>query len=361
MTALKHYPFTGYTLFALGLLLGTVVTYVLLLSEYQQQQQVITEHVQSLTNNAAQEAVDPLFRKDLLSLQTLMHRLSSNPYIASADIQSIDQQTLAHSGLQQRKLTQQHTHFKAAITLSDSIAGFVSVTSITPGNDPYFTLFLSLITSCVVVLIWPLRHLFVQVSATLSRVEQTQNSESEIEDTPILTQENETEEPTVDNEQAYLAVVVKNMATLQQQLSGTMFRQTVSALETRIQQIAALYGAHHTDWREDRWIITIVNEQHLDACFNACCAGRLILDLASIINKVPVDICVQVSAQEQDLEGIDMPFVGLAFNCHDDNEETLNEKLEWIAVSEEDTQRKLVSAFKAPYETLLQRQMAQFK
>jgi len=167
------------------------------------------------------------------------------------------------------------------------------------------------------------------------------------------------EDPLLAN--AFLAVSVKNAELLKQQLSGSAYRSAWSTLDNTLRKISGVYGAFDCQTEGGRYVFHFFSESQDDAIFHALCAGRVMLDMAGIINRVPFDLSAQASGSEIDSREIDMPFVGLALSVDEEQPEQLQDKVELIELSSEDSGRLLVSGFKEHYELLLKKQMKQLK
>lgn len=313
---------------------------------------------QALANNAARDAIDAMFRSDLLQLQTMLQNVVQNPGIVSASVHSVENKVLVQAGTQ-AVLSENHRTFEAAITLPDSVAGFVSLQVKTYENQQAQVLFFLFILTGAAWIAWKLYNdkniEFIKTNP--ANTEPYEDLEAEHEEA----EEERYDEPAAVSINACLAVCVKNAEVLKQQLSGPAYRECIAEFERKIKNIGALYGAIDCKAGSDRYFLLFHSEDRDEAIFSAVCSGRVILDLAAINKRVPLDLSAQVSSDSAELENISMPFVGLAVSRSEAISAAIHEKVELIEISQEEQNRLLVSGFEASYEALLQKQMAQFK
>jgi hypothetical protein len=315
---------------------------------------------QSLANNAARNAIDAMFRNDLLQLQTLLQGVVQNPMVVSASVHSVENKILVQAGSNGLEAAQNLNSFEAAITLPDSVAGFVKVDTLSTPTTFFSSVFSFFIVVCLAWIGWILyRDQNIVLSDRTSPhtlTSSSADSSSVEEDTDEI--EEEVEAPQAN---ACLAICVKNADVLKQQLSGSAYREVIFKLEQTLLKISKIYGAIDCIPKHNRYIFRFFSDERSDALFQAICSGRVMLDLAGIIKRVPFDLSAQVADDETELHDVDMPFVGLAVTRGPDASELLTDKVQLIEISTEQQDRLLVSGFENHYEVLLQKQMAQFK
>lgn len=317
---------------------------------------------QTLANTAAREALEATFHGDLVSMRAIMENSANQAHVLLASIHSVDNKLLVQAGTGTQFLPEDAPNYEATITLHDSLAGFVTVT-LEPlhwASNRYVVGLFSLLGLSVFIFIGCLvrdKNVSIQLRAKPSS-EAFPSLSTDIEDT----RENNTAESThTDAAPAYVALCVKNISVLQQQLNGKMLRATLAELSRVMENIGHLYGARNCHWLGDRYLITFQAGSQADALFNAACSARLMLDLAGIVNRVPLDLAAQLSLSEQALREINMPFVGLAIDTNAAGCEELAEKVEYLEIGDENPERKLIADFVAPYKALLQKQMHQIR
>lgn len=327
---------------------------------------------QALAKGAAREAVEAMFRKDLVSLRAIAQATANNPSVLRVSMRSVEQETLVQAGPVRRDLPQTALSFESTIALHDSIVGAVVVTIESRHfaySHIYTFLFFAILLFTAVLFIWTawkqgeLEKLFdfiAKEKAVLQSLKAA-NKHAENDETK---DESESENETADGQavehfHSYLALCVKNVMVLQDQLNGETFRNTFSLLEKRIHQVGKPYGLQSCRWVKDRYLLTFSANENDTPLFHAACAGRLMLDLLGIINQVPLDLAAQISLEEAHLTQIKFPFVGLAIDTHNDLS-SLENKVEYIQLSEDDD-RQLISRFSEPYAELLKKQTNQLQ
>lgn len=363
---LKHKP----TFFVLGVILGIALVILPMqskLSERAHSHQ--NQYGTALVNAAAREAVEPAFRKDLISLSVIVEAVASNPEVLQAAIYNVEGRVLVQAGKESHELDKDKEVYQATISLQDSVAGIVTVTL--SKSEPDAALKLSFYY--LLIALGLAYSLYQAIRLQVIRFEH-----SDI-DTPALEhgltidandsssaepEQEETEsEPNIDSEPeqalAYATLCVKNVGTLQQQLNGETFRATFRKLEQKLSAICQLYGSTTCYWERDRYVVVFASVLESDALFNAACAARLMLDLTGVTNRIPLDLSAQVSLEQANTLADPMPFVGLAVHEAKQAFTYLEQRVKLLEISDEDTTRRLIESFEQPYSELLKKQTAQ--
>jgi len=318
---------------------------------------------QALADSAARESIEAVFRNDLVSLRAVIQSIADNPLVVRTSVRGIDQQTLVQAGPLLHELPKSAQTFESSITLHDSIAGIVTVTISGPPYNPlWFVLYCVTVFVCLGFLLAnllkaPLAQIMQQYKAQQADSENTADKSAPSTENEA---ENEAHQPLPKANYAYLSLCLKNVEVLKHQLNGATFRKTFKELEEKVFSIGNLYGLHESRWQDDRFLLCFKSHDEESALFNAACSARLLLDLAGIINRVPLDLSAQISLSEHELTDVDMPFVGLAIAESSPGPELLDSKVEYLHISEHES-RKLISKFVEPYADLLKKQMEQFK
>lgn len=322
-------PIPRLSLIAIGVLLGLSVC---LAPTVQQVDNLISEqradYGQALANSAARESVEAAFRQDLISLRVIAQAVANNPHVARATIHNVEGKILVQAETEKHLDQRQLYSYQATVALQDSVAGVVTVSiKSSAWKEPLAGWFYKiLILLCLGTIAWQTYTQRVFAFHGLALFKQrghatTQRSnddlsgesndeefdENEREDTANINlglseltdgaladdeynkdnkiTENSDLPDTADNTptgNAYAALCVKNVATLQQQLNGEVFRKTFTSLEAKLNHIAELYGGQDCHWENDRYLIRFNASQQEDALFHAACAASLMLDLSLI-------------------------------------------------------------------------------
>ncbi len=360
-------PLSRKATFFIGVTVGILLLYLLLLRSADKLiDQQNSTYGQSLANAAARESVEDLFHQDLVSMRANLQSVVDNPGVLTATIYDVENNLVVQAG----KSQPEGIDFSAPITIHESLAGYVTI-KLNPETWPAgrpMQLVQIIVFSCIA-----LAALFIYMSKSIQWegialpdkwrfLARPPNAGTEDD---ITQDENEphseANEISVRNK-AYVALCIKNIGTLQQQLNGSAFRNTFNLVEEMIEAIMHLYGADDWRWHNDRYLIEFQTEgENNQALFNAACAAQLMLDLCGIINRVPLDLSAQIALHRNDLTETAMPFVGLAVDRLAADADCLKPKVEYLDLGEEAPSRLLIKHFVGPYNDLLQKQMEQIR
>lgn len=319
---------------------------------------------EALVQATAREAVEAAFQQDLISLSAILESVVSSPKVQQAAIHSVEGRIMVQAGKDQFQEDKRANAFQATISLQDSVAGVVTLKT-TPTN------WSSLLSSRLYLAIATLSFLFsafiTYVNGTFS-LKQFRSAKFNSESISTPDDQNaelasdafldEPEEAAI-SEPAFATLCIKNIATLQQQLSGDSFRTTFRKLESKLNHISQLYGAVECHWERDRYFIEYRAAKPEDALFNAACATRLMLDLAGITNRIPLDLSGQISLARENTLVDDMPFVGLAVHQAQDAFAMIEDRVELLELGDNLGSRRIISIFFQPYDELLKNQTSQ--
>ncbi len=336
--------------------------------------QSIDHYGNALSSLAAQQAVDATFNHDLVRLQVILQDVVRNPNVSLAQIHDVENKLLVQAGDSLPTKEAQQV-FTSAITLHHSIAGYVSVTV----NEQSWSLAPAMLL--VTALVGLLAALAIWSLATNKAIEWTQpvrqtKTPDKNGDTSLGNETDDEDENTdTENKEGfdtapikipepelpcvYAVIHIKNLNVLQQQLNGASFRDTVARLEHIMRDVMALYGGHKFELKDNYYILSFnTHDTRGEALFNASCGAYLILELAGILDKIPLDLAALVSANADDTTPEKLPFAGLILEAMAGAEELINRRVEFMELGTEDG-RRVIANFKQPFDTLLENQRKQ--
>lgn|GEM_PF-3417043 len=365
MLSIINHPPSRSALFALGLLVGIAIVLLPQRDQAESHASMHDDHYgNALAKSAAREAVEATFRKDLISLSAIAESVANNPRVEQVNIYDIEGRVLVQAGLEKHLVSDSAQTYQTTIAMQDSAAGVVAVT-LAPLNwqgKRWQPIYFLIMLIAFAYLVWRLYvDNFINIKS-LTKNWASNHEANENDDALTLPSEallDDDNESDAEPEVAYAALCIKNVGVLQQQLNGETFRKTFNQVEQKLNKIGQLYGALDCHWEQDRYFIKFGAAQESEALFNAACAAKLMLDLAGITNRIPLDLAAQISLQKQNTLQDDMPFVGLAVHEVKDAFSLLKPRTELLEISEDDASRRLISAFSPPYADLLKKQMAQ--
>lgn len=351
----------------LGGLIALILCSVLFIPASQtHNDQYVANYGKALSAMAAKQAIDATFNHDLVRLQVILQDVVENPHALFATIHDVENKLLVQAGDIHLGIGSS-VMYTSPIVLHDSIAGYVSVSV---DSKPWSLQSIStLLTAASFLLlsiaVWSL-HRNDALVWDLSTIQKSKKQEDE-EDSEKVEEDgqenndlhlNHINEP---EEQVFAVIHIKNLNVLRQQLNGQNFRDTLSRLEKIISDVMALYGGHQFQLVENYYILTFhVQHDRGEALFHATCSAHLVLELASIIDRIPLDLTGLVSANEDDIIPENMTFAGLIVEATAGNEELINRRIEFMTLGTDDG-RRVVSGFNQPFQSLLENQRKQLR
>ncbi|WP_370979874.1 hypothetical protein [Agaribacterium sp. ZY112] len=370
-------PFSRPSILALGLGFGLIAGLLSINLQWQQSELDQSKiYGQALANATAREAIAPAFANDLVSLGAIVQAMATQPRVLRVAVHSAENQILVQAGPASYDLPEGHLRFEQAITLQDSIAGAVELYVLPNQPSSALSTLLGLFASfCLIYaanniyrsrnFVWVPKPVMVSPppTDTISKDIDSQKASQAVEqneDDEIFEQTN-VSHIIEQNQSAFVALRIKNVAVLQNQLNGSVFRSTFKLLEKRLNTIGALYGACNWRWHSDRYLIEVKANEQEQALFNAACCAKLLLDLCGILDRVPLDLSAQISLDDHKLESATMPFVGLAVDESTLSHQDLNGRVALLQYGDESAQCQLIAEFLPPYAQLLQKQMHSLK
>ncbi len=341
----------------LGALLALIVSIMLTLpSSLNMSEQYLTSYGNALAEMAAKQAVDAAFNHDLVRLQVILQDVMANPHTLLATIHDVENNLLVQAGDTPYGASSNAVQFTSAIVLHDSIAGYVTLTI----NNQIWsfrsteTLFFAIALLLIVVAAWDMIRNQAILFLPSARSSHDSGSASTAEP------EDEHELPSDDEFESVFSVIhIKNLNVLKQQLNGQAFRDTIARLEKIIADVMALYGGKKFALIDNYYVLTFkASDSHGEALFRSACSAYLILELAGIIDKIPLDLAALVSAQENDVTPEKLPFAGLIVESSAAQNELINHRTEFMDLGKDDG-RQVIAGFKQPFQNLLDGQTKQ--
>gem|GEM_PF-619678 len=394
---IQFQPLPRLALFLLGLFAGILVITLATLPPAQQiNQSQLDNYGRTMARMASQQAVDAAFNHDLLRLQVILQGVMENPLTQLATIHDVENNLLVQAG-DSRKPTKNSSNYTAAILLHDSIAGYLGITLQQPTQSlaalQSTILWFELVLAAMIVwLIWRSGSVEIDLKQWLSRLPAFNGgSFSQHTDQPSETLSSTANDiapislsmttvPCV-----YTTIRVKNLTVLKQQLNGASLRKTLTRMETIIADVVALYSGYSFSLEGECYVLRFpIHESQSEALFRASCSGYLIVELASIIHNIPLDLAAFVSVANptdesadplpgehpneqasdaettQENEVSNLPIVGLALDSLAARDPLIGRRLLIVDVSSGDD-RKLVTGFRQPYQNLLENQRVEFE
>ncbi len=321
----------------------------------------IANYGNALANMAAKQAVDATFNHDLVRLQVILQDAVANPHTHFATIHDVENNLLVQAG-QASPADATHATFTSPIILHDSVAGYVSITLIekTWSLQSAIMLTIAIALFCAALALWSLFR--SQALVWESRPEATKTEDDSDEATQGLAENSRSDD--MDDTDAslpevYAVVHIKNLNVLKQQLNGASFRDTIARLEHIISDVLALYGGHRFELVDNYYVLRFQERDNRgEALFNASCSAYLILELAGIIDKIPLDLAALVSANAEHIVPEKLPFAGLIVEASAGAETMINRRIEFMDLGTEDG-RQVLSRFQQPFQNLLENQRKQ--
>ena len=317
-------------------------------------------YLEALTSLTAKQMVEAAFSSDLVSMQVQLTDIADQPNTLFAAVYDAENTLLVQAGdphfLADKTVTQ-----TKAITLEESIAGYVSVTiEKTPGVSLPSQLFIGLLVMLLTFLAgWSLyesKALDIQLPNRFKKPKE----EPEEEDLPKPSTPVEKALPQEEPAPLVYAILhIKNLGVLRQQLSGESFRKTISKLERILADVLALYGGEEFYLEDNHYTLCFrATDSEGEALFRAICSAHLTLELSGIVNKVPLDLAALVTTSDQDLKAEQLPIAGLHIEEAVAAESIIDRRIQIMDVSDDES-RKVVSGFQQPFQTLLENQRKQ--
>ncbi len=279
--------------------IGLVGFCVLLLTNVLQQQQQTTlletrtqHYGQALTRLAAKQAIDATLNHDLISLQVALQDITQNPDILNATIHDVENRLLVQAGsapnLTPAVNPDIYRSYTSAITLHDSVAGYVTVTIDTKAiyqqqEDAWF---FGLATLFVTLLGWSLLNPPPTTSLNTSEKEP---QEAEL---PQRGSHN------ADDVQVNLLLKSSNIKILKEQLGSSKRDELFAALEGQLNGINTLYSGRIISASDELIAIEFSDSESGNAYFRAICAAQLLFSLQEKTAGLKIEFSAAVMPKE---------------------------------------------------------------
>jgi len=349
------------------------------------------QYGQALANLAARQAIDATLNHDLVSLQVILSDVTESPDIAYATIHDVENNLLVQAGSRSnnnRRLGKNQHNFNAAITLHNSVAGYVTVamdfTTINQVHLKVYWLFGFMAALLIALLLSTLyfgrswgepitisRAVIPIINTPSKRKPNKQLEEDDLGD--------EFQSPPPVFPRIELILQFNNLKALSEQLNSKSFRSIAHRIEQQLKGVLALYSGQLMQMDSEQAKIAFYPRDSIgDATFSALCSARLILmlnldaagiqlELAAVLVERKSETSVLKNLQYQLIEIEDIN--KLLRNARNGQlfaetellrDEELNDRIETVTVDnfEEVLQ---ISDFKDPYKSLLSKQITQLQ
>ena len=310
---------------------------------------------------AASQAADSMFSSDLVGLQMLAQDVAKQPYVVRAALFDVENNLLAQSGN-----TAHHTshsfRFTSPIILDTAIAGYATVATHPPHwlSKQQAVLFIMMMGLFGGLGVWSLiRTGAIVLEPKSERPAPPVPQTVAYEEDAAAEQVEEVDQEAIDEGAVYAVIHVKNLTVVHDQLSGDNYRKTLARLEKIISDVLALYSGRDFYLQGNAYVLAMpYQESASEAFFRAICCAHLVLEIAGIVNKVPLDLAALVTEAEFDELGGGLPIAGLHIEAKVAEDQTVSHRLELMDIDGEST-HKVVAGFAQPFKTLLDNQRHQ--
>ncbi|MFT5083340.1 MAG: putative membrane protein affecting hemolysin expression [Lentisphaeria bacterium] len=331
----------------------------------------LSSYGEALASMSAHQAQDAAFNHDLVRLQVILEDVIENPNTKLATIHDVENNLLVQAG-ESRFGHEPGQTFSAPIILHDSIAGYVSIT-VDPSPWSFTSAYalmgaFGFLLACLAV--WSLLHIgaleiisstggghllagdSLPVGDTLLSTDAASEAMAEREEVDLHNTENQFDS-------VFSVIHIKNLDVLRQQLNGNNFRTTITRLEQVISDVTALYGGRGFELIDNYYVLTFKASDELgEALFRSACSAYLVLELAGIIDNIPLDLAALVSANKDDVTPEKLPFAGLIVEASAGEDKLFIRRTELVDLGADDG-RKVLSSFQQPFQSLLDKQQKQ--
>lgn len=348
------------------------------------------QYGQALANLAARQAIDATLNHDLVSLQVILSDVAENPDIAYATIHDVENNLLVQAGSRDnnRRLGKNLRNYNAAITLHNSVAGYVTVTmDFTTINQVHLEVYWLFGFMAILLIALLLSTLYfgrswgepITISRAVIPIINTPSKNNSGEEFEEDGSDDPLQSPPAVFPRIELILQFNNLKALSEQLNSKSFRSIAHRIEQQLKGVLALYSGQLMHMDSEQAKIAFYPRDSLgDATFSALCSARLMLmlnldaagiqlELAAVLVERKSETSVLKNLQYQLIEIEDLNKLlktarnGQLFaETELLRDEELNDRIETISVDnfEEVLQ---VSDFKDPYRSLLSKQIAQLQ
>jgi len=253
----------------------------------------------SLAQQLARDASNPLVQGDKLSLQSILNKLVASPIVLRGAIYDVENRPIAEAGEQQA----QGQSLSASITFQDSIAGYAVITLdakplLQQAKSTHWQLaFLAILLSafCYLMALLPARQLSAVLLdlATITRLPKSRRTDNTRIDYPgqdelqqlaniilALPPPPEPAKATISSSlsPAILAIEIINLKTLQQDQNPQSLSQSLMTLKQQLDMICKLYEGELQVNRSNGFSIHFKpTDDENNYPFRALCSGYLLI------------------------------------------------------------------------------------
>jgi len=369
---------------ALGIIIGAIlIASVFLPPIIQSHDKLLQNYGVTVSNIAAKQAVDAAFNHDLVRLHVILNELTSLSNIKIATIYDVDNNLMIQSGNPDTTLPSGQT-FSSPIALSQSIAGYLSVTfEQTEHNTQALAWFMALLIFALLAASgWLLLHgkalvFNWQIPAKRGASKQTQtntnlrdasnnadNKEkkltSSVEGAAIETNTESDGTIAQPNEHGYATITITNLGQLAKQLSPNTLRDTLEHCQSIFSDILALYGGSQIDIQKTGFVLRFdaPNGEQQEPLFRACCSAYLIIHLIKKMQRVPLELSAHIHTDNTNTFSAQTYSDNVLLHCDIYKQTQLKSRLSIISCP--NTPDLLcIDSFAQPYQNLLKNQLSQ--
>lgn len=259
LTARPLVPLCSALIATLGVLAGLLYWH----HSHRNQEAYLAQFGQALASQAARQAVNPTLNQDLISLQVILQELTRHPHITGATIHDVEHQLLVQSGSSE----DDSVSHSAPIALHNNVAGYLRIATAPPSvsvQDWRFFGLWSLLVLLAMAAPW------APGAIALRRGSEPDTAEPELPEVPLG-------EPVT----VRLALELRNLSVLHQQLNLDSFSQLVARLEEQLQGILTLYGGRRHALAQQWLLLDFDGYDSSDCAVRALCSAWLLTELAS--------------------------------------------------------------------------------
>lgn len=314
----------------------------------------------ALASMTAKRAAEASFNNDLVRLQILLEDVVSQPHLVQATVHNNENTLLVQAG-EIRPTEAGLSAYTTSIVLHKRIAGYITLTlrnfdERTHRNRHAIAIALAIFAGLIVWSLYKNRALVRTKPPFLSRKEKPHETTParNLPDCQSITQ-SDTPRPLC----VSTMIHIKNLDELKQQLGNETFLKTITKFETFVADVLALYNGNEMRAEKPFYRLTFgAPDASNEAIFRATCSAFLLLKLAYIIDKIPLDLAAFVSVNETDVSFHNLSVSGLVLDAQAAEDRLVKRRLKFVGAGTQDGQMK-VTQFEEPFATLLENQYKQ--
>lgn len=338
-----------------GLLGALLIAVVSLPSLFEDKEALFNQYGESLALLSANHAAEAFPSQNQVELRLILSELKKTPWVEVATIHDIENQLLAQAG--KHVESNDLINFTSPIVIHDSIAGYLTITldKSNYSNLPILQRVFVITGALLVLAVWlAIKANFIEIQRT-PKQEMNHAVEAEEQDK----ESKDPEEEITTSPKVYAVIQIKNLSVLNQQLNHSTLAKTLNKVGKITSDVLALYSGAGCEIEGDCYTLSFGAEDDIhEALFRAVCSAHLIVELASIIHNIPLDLAGLVSANKNDLTPVNIPVAGIQLDESAAEDDLIIRRLRFMDVNEQDGQ-KIISGFEQPFKNLLENQRKQ--